>query len=185
MNGCGARTQAILELTEKDLDLDRNRIDLSGGKVHPRKRRPVVPIAKHVRPWVEAVEGKLIRYRVPIAEKNREPGEPAFYERETSSIKTAWKAVCTEAGVDGATPKTLRHTMLTLLAERGVPLEQLQLLAGHSAKSTTARNYIHLSPDYLQAAIDQIDAIFEELAKHTKVPLRYTCDTREAEREAA
>jgi integrase len=182
--GTAGRPQAILELTEKDLDLERNRIDLSGGKVHPRKRRPVVPIAKHVRPWVEDVEGKLIRYRVPIAEKNREPGGPEFYERDTSSIKTAWNAVCAEAGVNGATPKTLRHTMLTWLAERGVPLEQLQLLAGHSAKSTTARNYIHLSPDYLQAAVDQIDAIFEELAKHTKVPLICT-EPEEEVRDAA
>jgi integrase len=183
--GTAGRPQAILELTDKDVQLDRNRINLSGGKVHPRKRRAVVPIAKHVRPWVEGIEGKFIRYRVPIAEKNREPGGSEFYERETSSIRTAWKTVCTEAGIEGATPKTLRHTMLTWLAERGVPAEQLEMLAGHSPKSTTARNYIHLSPDYLQVAVDQIDAIFEELAKHTKVPLRYTCDTHEGERAAA
>jgi len=87
--------------------------------VHARKRRAVVPIAKTVRPWVEGIEGKLIKYRVPIAEKNRVPGRPTHFERDTKSIKTTWNTVCDDAGVKGATPKTLRHTMLTWLAERG------------------------------------------------------------------
>jgi integrase len=107
-----------------------------------------------------------------MAKKNRVPGGPEFFERETKSIKTIWRAVCEDAGVKGASPKTLRHTMLTWLAMRGVPKEQRSALAGHVARDTTARNYEHLSPDYLRAAIDQIDAFFEELAKHTNAHLR-------------
>ena len=72
-----------------------------------------------------------------------------------------------DAGVSGATPKTLRHTMLTWLAERGVPYEQRQVLAGHSARGTTARHYEHLSPSYLKAAIEEVDAYFTELRKLT------------------
>jgi len=87
-----------------------------------------------------------------------------------------------DVGVKGASPKTLWHTMLTWLAMRGVPKEQRSALAGHVAGDTTARNYEHLSPDYLRAAIDQIDAFFEELAKHTSAHLRYPNDT---ETEAA
>ena len=68
--GTAGRPQAILELTDTHVDLASNLIDLGGGKVHPRKRRPIVPIARHVRPWIEGIEGKLIRYRVPIAEKS-------------------------------------------------------------------------------------------------------------------
>ena len=70
-----------------------------------------------------------------------------------------------DAGVSGATPKTLRHTMLTWLAERGVPYEQRQVLAGHSARGTTARHYEHLSPSYLKAAIEEVDVYFTELGK--------------------
>jgi hypothetical protein len=62
------------------------------------------------------------------------PGGPTHFERETASIKTSWNSVCEDAGIEGATPKTLRHTMLTWLAERGVPAEQRQKLAGHSPK---------------------------------------------------
>lgn len=80
--------------------------------------------------------------------------------------------------MEGATPKTLRHTMLTWLAERGVHPEQRQVLAGHARQGTTAKNYEHLSPSYLREAVAQIDAFFDELAKHTKVHLRYAGDTQ-------
>ena len=177
--GTAGRPEAVLELTDANIDLKRNLIDPNQpGRVHSRKRRAIVPIAKAVRPWVEGIEGKLIKYKVPIAEKNRLPGGPTHFERETSSIKTAWNNVCQEVGIEGATPKTLRHTMLTWLAERGVHPEQRQVLAGHARQGTTARNYEHLSPDYLRDAIAQIDAFFDELAKHTKAHLRYAGDTQ-------
>jgi hypothetical protein len=54
--------------------------------------------------------------------------------------------------VAGATPKTRRHTMLTWLPERGVPNEQREMLAGHRPRDNV-KNYEHLSPTYLQAAI--------------------------------
>jgi len=41
----------------------------------------------------------------------------------------------------------------------------LQVLAGHGARGTTARHYEHLSPSYLRAAIDEVDAYFAELEK--------------------
>ena len=135
-------------------------------------------MAKAVRPWVEGIEGKIIRYKVPIAEKKRVPGGPTHFERDTKSIKTAWNAVCDDASVKGATPKTLRHTMLTWLAERGVPREQRQMLAGHSPQGTTAKNYEHLSPSYLREAVAEIDAFFDTLSVHTKVHLRYASDTQ-------
>ena len=75
--------------------------------------------------------------------------------------------------------------MLTWLAERGVPTEQRQKLAGHSPQGTTAKNYEHLTPDYLQAAVHEIDAFFDELAKHTDSHLRYSRDTPEPDARAA
>lgn len=131
-----------------------------------------MPIARHVRPWVQDVSGKLIKYRAPIAAKNRVPGDPTHFEKETASIKTSWNNICAEAKVEGATPKTLRHTMLTWLAMRGVPKEQRERLAGHAAAGTTSINYEHLTPDYLRAAIRELDAFFAELTRHTSVHLR-------------
>jgi len=184
--GIAGRPEAVLELTDANIHLKRKLIDPNQpGRVHARKRRAIVPIAKAIFPWVEGIEGKVIKYKVPIAEKNRLPGGPTHFERETRSIKTAWNNVCDEVGVEGATPKTLRHTMLTWLAERGVPYEQRQVLAGHRRPGTTAKNYEHLSPNYLRAAVRQIDAFFNELAKHTKAHLRYAGDTQRDEPLAA
>lgn len=50
-------------------------------------------------------------------------------------------------------------------------------LAGHAAQDTTAKNYEHLSPHYLRAAVAEIDAYFDELAKLTTAHLRYKNDT--------
>jgi integrase len=163
--GTAGRPQAVLELTDANIDLERDLIDPNQpGRNCIRKRRAIVPIAKAVRPWVTGVSGKLIKYRV--ATSGGEAGT-GFFERETKSIRRCWNSVCREASVSGATPKTLRHTMLTWLAERGVPPEQRRMLAGHSAQGTTARNYEHLSPTYLRAAIEEVDAFFIELRKHT------------------
>jgi integrase len=165
--GTAGRPQAVLELEHTNIDLERNLIDPNHpGRTYARKRRAIVPMAKAVRPWVVGIEGKLIKYRVPITRAEGGQG-PEFFVRETRSIKTSWKAACEDAGVTGATPKTLRHTMLTWLAERGVPYEQRQILAGHSARGTTARHYEHLSPSYLKAAIEEVDAYFVELRKLT------------------
>lgn len=136
-------------------------------------------------PWLSGIDGKIIAYRVPIAEKNRVPGGPTHLVRETRSIKTVWNAICKDGDVTGATPKTLRHTMLTWLAERGVPKEQRMTLAGHTAQDTTAKNHEHLSPHHLRAAIAEIDAYFDELAKLTKAHLRYGNDTASTEPLAA
>jgi integrase len=168
--GTAGRPQAVLELMDTNIDLDRNLIDPNQpGRRHLRKRRAIVPIAKAVRPWVVGIKGKIIKYKVPIAPKNRVPDGPTHYERNTNWIRKAWHAVCADAKVTGATPKTLRHTILTSLAERGVPYEQRQMLAGHSPRGTTARNYEHLSPTYLNDAVKEIDKFFRELTKHTRV----------------
>ena len=166
--GTAGRPQAVLELTDGNINLERNLIDPNQpGRIHARKRRAIVPIANAVRPWVVGVVGKLVTYKVPMSRHRVFSEAAAIWERETKSIKTVWNNTCQAAGVTGATPKTLRHTMLTWLAARGVPAEQRQMIAGHSPHGTTARNYEHLSPDYLETAIIEVDAFFAELRKHT------------------
>lgn len=168
--GTAGRPQAVLELTDANIDLKRGLINPNQpGRLHKRKRRAIVPIADAVRPWVTGISGKIIKYTVPIAPQKREPGGPTHFERETGLIRKSWNNACADAGVAGATPKTLRHTMLTWLAERGVPYEQRQMLAGHSPRGTTARNYEHLSPEYLRDAVAAIDDFFVELNRHTNV----------------
>jgi integrase len=174
MLGTAGRPDAVLELHSSQIS--DGLIDFNiAGEVQTRKRRVVVPIARHLAPWL-AIKGKIIRYSIPVAAKKRVAGGPTHTERDTASIKTAWRQICLEAGVEGATPKTLRHTMLTYLAKKGIPKEQRQALAGHTAQDTTSRNYEHLTPDYLGQAIRGVEAFFDELSEHTKSHLRSVCD---------
>ena len=166
--GTAGRPQAVLELTDANIDLERNLIDPNQpGRTHARKRRAIVPIPVAVRPWLTGITGKLITYRVAVRAGRDGEHVGSYFERPTNSIKRSWGAACREAGVVGATPKTLRHTMLTWLAMRGVPSEQRRVFAGHSAQGTTARNYEHLSPGHLKDAVREVDAFFAELRKHT------------------
>jgi site-specific recombinase XerD len=54
-----------------------------------------------------------------------------------------------------AHPHTLRHCYVSHLLEAGVPIEQVQLLAGHASIATT-QVYTHVRPERLQAAIEGV-----------------------------
>ena len=64
--------------------------------------------------------------------------------------------LCKKAGLRHIGWHTLRHTFASHLAMRGVPLNAVQALLGHSSITTTMR-YAHLAPSTLRAAIDQLD----------------------------
>ena len=49
----------------------------------------------------------------------------------------------------------LRHTFCSRLAAAGVPLLQIQQLAGHASYKTTLR-YAHLSPDHRRKAVEKV-----------------------------
>lgn len=165
------RPEAILELHDYNIDLERGFIDPNHpGRVHDRKRRVIVPISRFVRPWLQA-KGKIIKYRAPIAPKNRVAGGPTHFEKDTASIKTAWNNICSELKIANATPKTLRHTILTWMAYQGVPREQRMMIAGHLPNDTTSK-YEHLTPDYLSDALQAIDRYFEAIGTLTAGHLR-------------
>ena len=63
-----------------------------------------------------------------------------------------WKDLTTRAGVRHLTLHSARHTMVTLLLERGVPPEVIRQIAGHSTILST-RNYMHLSTDAARVAL--------------------------------
>jgi integrase len=50
----------------------------------------------------------------------------------------------------------LRHTFCSRLVAAGVPLLDVQRLAGHKSYSTTLR-YAHLSPDHLKRAVERVE----------------------------
>jgi integrase len=63
---------------------------------------------------------------------------------------------CKRAGLRHIGWHTLRHTFASHLAMKGVPLNAVQALLGHSVITTTMR-YAHLAPSTLRAAIDMLN----------------------------
>ena len=55
---------------------------------------------------------------------------------------TSWDDVVTELGYEHLKRQSLRHTVLTWMADAGVPIHVLRKIAGHADLSTTQR-YLH------------------------------------------
>jgi len=64
--------------------------------------------------------------------------------------------ICKKAGLRKITWHILRHTFASQLAMRGVPLNAVQQLMGHSNITTTMR-YAHVAPSTLRTAIDMLN----------------------------
>jgi integrase len=151
------RPGAALELTRFQCDLERGFVRLNAeGREQTKKRRPVLPMPSPLRPWVDAARG-------PIVEFNGRP---------IKSVKTIWRGVRTRAGFGlDVSPMTLRHTVASEMARRGVPDFQRQCFMGHQASNTTDRNYVHVRPDFLRDAREAIEAIVSEMGEAATSPI--------------
>jgi site-specific recombinase XerD len=60
-----------------------------------------------------------------------------------------------EVGKDDVTAHTMRHTFISRLVSKGVPLAEVSKLAGHSKLEMTMR-YTHLAESQMQSSIDKL-----------------------------
>jgi len=98
MSTCG-RSEAILDLHDGQLEngliyfLDPDRDQTS-------KRRSIVPIAPTLAPWLEGIDGKVIRYRAEIAaSKWSNPDVPEYFEKDCYDLGNAFDSCLIEAGL--------------------------------------------------------------------------------------
>jgi site-specific recombinase XerD len=177
------RTEAILELHSSQIRKGLIFFNAPGRK-QTSKRRSTVPIAPTLKPWLDGIEGKVIRYRAKLKPSRwADPNVPEYFERDSYDIGRAFNACLIEAGiyqeVDGVkkgigTPNTLRHTIHTYLQTVGAPQAQIDMAAGHQEPGS-GRNYTHLRPEYLKEFIEAVEAYWEEMRTHTKSHLRSHC----------
>ncbi|UZK67860.1 hypothetical protein [Sphingomonas sp. M1-B02] len=76
------------------------------------------------------------------------------------------------------TPNTLRHSLHTFLASKGVPSAQVKTAAGHTTEDGCGDRYNHLRPEYLMEFVAGIEAFWSEVGRFTSVHLRYQSDTK-------
>jgi integrase len=135
-----ARSGAALQLTWDRVDLVAGLIDF--GTVAGGKGRAVVPMADRLRPYlIEAHKAATCPFVI-------EHGS-----RAVGSVKTGARAAARRAKVPGVSPHVLRHTAATWMAMKGVRIEEIARMLGHSDPRVTWRTYAKYSPDYLRDAV--------------------------------
>ena len=135
----GARVSEFVSLKVADLFFDEQMILIEKGKGGKSRYVPILPeLAQELKTYLGS---RKIGY---IFESNR---HTKFTARRIQQIV---KETAGQAGIKKKVhPHLLRHTVATLLLERGMPLEQIQKFLGHS-KIETTQIYAESSTDMMK-----------------------------------
>jgi integrase len=95
-------------------------------------------------------------------------GKPARRSRaqpglDAANVRRAFRQAL--KGIDGInadewTPRELRHSFVSLLSDRGVPLEEISRLVGHSGTAVTEEVYRKQIRPVIQTGAVAMDGIF-------------------------
>lgn len=148
----GMRAGEILTLEWQQIDFARGTIHLD--KTKSGKAR-TIPMNSRARQALESLKRESA-----YCFANPETGKPY------TTIKTAWKAACEKAKIEGLRFHDLRHTFGTRAADAGVPIVAIAEVMGHSSIQTTMR-YAHATDEGKRRAVEAIEQV------------RYVAATRE------
>lgn len=161
MLGTGIRVQELVALTAGDIAGDGSWISVNKAVKMvdstpvlgpPKSRRSIrtVPVPPRYRPYALALRksaGKL--FCIP----SHKLGEPCTIER----FRKRFTALLAEIpDVRKLTPHCCRHTYITALQVKGVPMETIARLAGHS-RITTTDGYLHIPDSALADAVTVLE----------------------------
>jgi len=94
-----------------------------------------------------------------LMQADRMGGEFLFTNPKTgtryTTIKTAWRTACRNAGLSNLRFHDLRHTFGTRAADAGVPLPAIRDVMGHRSIQTTER-YAHATDEGKRRAVEAI-----------------------------
>jgi integrase len=143
----GRRKKAVLGLKWKAsnktgwVDLEAGLINFLGtGEIETAKRKGSIRIPpkllSHLRSWHDPDEPSVITYN----------------SRSIKDVKKAFAIACYKAGIEGATPHTLKHTAVTLGFQSGLTMEDATDYFATTAETLT-RVYRQHSPHKNHAAL--------------------------------
>jgi integrase len=113
-----------------------------------QKRQHSVPLSA---PTLELLSGLQRDAKGPLVFPSPDTGRPLV------TVKTAWKRICRDAGLEGVRIHDLRHSFASVLAGAGASLQLIGSLLGHAQIATTMR-YAHLADDARRAAVERAGA---------------------------
>ena len=162
--GCGLRSMELVALRLGDVQATQAQLIVrgKGGKMR------VTPLgdeaAAALRRYLERGRGELEGHRGRPLEAPAATGSaarrdlPLLLSRSgrallTSDVRRLVVKYSRLAGIDPASPHTLRHAYATHMLERGADLRSIQELLGHASVSTT-QVYTHVSGAHLRRTYD-------------------------------
>jgi integrase len=146
----GMRREEALSLRQDAVDLESMVITLDRTKSNKVRR---IPICDELQAVLERAMGRSKGYEYVFTSRRG--------KRYTSNgFRSAWDRIVAEAGIEDFHLHDLRHTFATRLRRRGVGVDVLAKLLGHSTLSMTTR-YAHVEADLLRDAVSKLP----ELAK--------------------
>lgn len=159
--GTGMRAQELLALTPADISEDGQTIIINKaiktvngtptlGIPKSTKGFRLVPVPEAFRQNAQYLRSHCIGNQIWAS--NRESG---LYDVGVFR-KKYYRVLSGIPGVRQLSPHCCRHTYITMLEKRGVPLEQIARLAGHSRISTTD-HYLHTDLTTLSQAVSVLN----------------------------
>lgn len=134
----GQRRRAIERLEWEQVDFKQSMVHfMKDGEVATKKRKVSVPMSPVLRAVLEA---------------ESERATTQWVLREPGSIRTTFESLMEHCGMPHVTPHTLRHTFVSHLLMRDVPVFTVAQLAGMTVKLVET-TYGHLSQSHLHAAL--------------------------------
>ena len=140
------------------------------GSLKTESSRRVIPLPDFV---CETLDAHSDRQRT---EQERLLAVGVRWAEPTAMFTTVWghwldpdnasklfKTVARRAGLDGWHMHELRHSAATFLLVKGVPIEQVSKLLGHSSIRITSDTYSHLVTEHLRGATDTMGGYLESL----------------------
>jgi integrase len=137
----GLRRGELLKLGWRSIDFNHQLLTVEGPDSKTRQTR-------HVPLNIEAMS-VLERWREQV------PRGPRVFDIATG-FKTAWMHVLKRAKIARFRWHDLRHHFASRLVQRGVPLNTVRDLLGHSSIAMSLR-YAHLAPDQRQEAVAKLN----------------------------
>src|SRR5882757_176230 len=81
---------------------------------------------------------------------------------DAANVRRGFRRVIRDAGLDPTewTPRELRHSFVSLLSDKGVPIEKISLLVGHKGTRVTELVYRQRLRPVIQDGAEAMDSIF-------------------------
>ena len=164
----GARYGELITATWADLDLTPGKAAITlRAKNTKAGRKRAIPLTTAM----VAALNELPAYHELLHDRAPSPGDRIFltprgikWSVATNNVRRILDRMLVAAGIPQTNDRgekvdihALRHCAITRFARAGVPLAQVQAIAGHSDPKLTARVYMHLQTDDLRAAVDCLE----------------------------